>query len=71
MDTMKKIHSLYSPLTKGIASELIKWLVGFWMDAMAWWAGWTPSVTDTMLALPYSPLCKGSLFSNFKGTVGG
>ena len=32
---------------KGIASELIKWLVRFWMDAMTWRLRWTPSVTDT------------------------
>ena len=37
----------YSPLNKVSASELIKWLVGFWMDAMAWRAGWTPSVIHT------------------------
>ena len=47
MNIMRKIHSFYSPLIKGIASELIKWLVGFWMNAMAWRAGWTYSVTDT------------------------
>ena len=28
-------------------TELIKWLFGFWMGAMAWRVGWTPSVSET------------------------
>ena len=38
---------IYSPLIKALTSDLIKWLVGFWMDAMAWRTGWTPSVIHT------------------------
>ena len=38
-------------MIKGTASELIKWLVGFWMDAMAWRAGWTHSVIYTQQRL--------------------
>ena len=36
-----------SPLIRALASELIKWLVGFWLDAMAWRVGWTPYVIHT------------------------
>ena len=47
MITIMNAMRLYSPLIKAIASELIKWLDGFWMDAMAKRGGWTPSVIHT------------------------